>query len=582
MARSASRVRLAANPRAVKYVVLMTLAGLIVVGVLLYRGPEADLAEVDLALCPLSVDELAGHVVLLLDLDKPLGEHATLPGKMIERLMRSMDGQTQLRVMALEGSATAPRLLVGRLCKPFSNDQLTVTAAKDGFEPLRDCDNLPAQLPPGTRAMAGEFCRRRDELIDRVTGLARASGATPVADVHLIEGIEESLLELADTPAPALHLLSDMIQHTPWYSHAERPPSDWTMAALAEARQQPDAPFTVDIPVVDGLTVTIHYMAWQGLTDGRRVAAQHQTFWRDYFGNSAETVIIEPQPVTLAYEAAPYGPTAAELAAAEAERLRREREQAAQLRERVAAEATALEASRQAAEQAQQEAVAAQRAADERAAQLARQADELEAEAARLQAERKELVRRQRDSLQADAAPAEAEVAEASEPASPNATLPDGPAEPAPVAAPDELASAPSSPPVPVQASPELAVEPDPPADDSPDGDDPVGPLCAVTLTSEIPDDLYPPPLSSWLRRRGQRIDYGSADIVVDYVIDDEGRTTEVALNERESRAEDPRYLNLFAMVAVDTVSEWTYVFEATDDCQRTRASSTRLQFRYR
>lgn len=580
MSRAASRVRLAADTRAVKYVLLLTLAGLIAVGVLLYRGPEADLAELGPALCPLSAEEFAGHVVLLLDLDKPLGENITLPGTIIERLTHAMDGNTELRVMALEGSPTAPLLLLGRVCKPFSNDQLTVTAAKDSSEPFRDCDNVPAQLPPNTRALAGEFCRRRDELIDRVTGLAAASGTTPVADVHLIEGIEESLLDLADSPAPALHLLSDMIQHTAWYSHAERSPSDWTMAALAEARQQPDAPFKVELPVVDDLTVTIHYLTWRGLTDSRRVAAEHQAFWQDYFASRAKTVVVDPQPAALVYEAVRYGPTAAELAAEEAARLQREREEAEQLRERVAAEAAALEARRQAAEQAQQEALAAQRAAEERAAQLAQQADELEAEASRIEAERRELTQRQRQASEASVPPVAAEATE--EPASASDTTADAAAGPPGVPADEQAVSVSRSPPAATPAQVEPAPEPSPPTDASLAGVDPTTPLCTATLTNEIPDDFYPPPLSRWLRRRGQRIDYGSADIVVDYVIDDDGRATEVALNERESRAEDPRYLNLFASVAVDAVSEWTYVFETTDGCERRQADSVRFQFRYR
>ena len=588
MSRVASRVR-PPKARLVKIMVPVALVVVTVVAVSFFMVPEADLAELDRDLCPLAATDIAGHVVVLLDVGKPLAENASLPAGIIGRVTDAMDGQTELRVMALESGPTAELRLLGRLCKPFSNDQLTVTAAKDSSPPLRDCNDLPAQLPPNTRASAGEFCRLRDDLFDRVTTLASVSASgEPVRDVHLIEGIEESLLDLAGRSRPSLHIVSDMIQHAPWHSHVELVPRDWTMAVLADARNRRDAPMPVELPAIADLAVTIHYVALQGLTDKRRIATGHKAFWREFFAASAASLRIEDEPAVLAYETVRYGPSAEEIAAMEAERVRLEREETQRLRDSIAAEAAALEAEaaaleegRRAADQARAEAVAARRAAEERAAELQRQTDELQAEAARLEAQRLEAQRleAERRDLALPQEPGSAQSQTASAPPLPNPQRPDsaGYAQPAPSDIPrSEQQSVPDSPALPTLDLPESAAMP---------GSSPVGATavetCIATRTDELPDDLYPQPLSSWLRRRGQRVDYGSADVVVDYAIGPDGRVTDAAINEKASRAEQPRYLNLFAMVAVDTVTEWTFTFDEVDGCERSQPRSVALQFRY-
>ena len=581
MSRVASRVR-PPKTRLIKIMVPVALVVVTVVAVSFFVVPEADLAELDRDLCPLSATDIAGHVVVLLDVGKPLAANAGLPAGIIGRVTDAMDRQTELRVMALESGPTAELRLLGRLCKPFSNDQLTVTAAKDNSPPLRDCNDLPAQLPPNTRASAGEFCRLRDDLFDRVTTLALASASgEPVRDVHLIEGIEESLLNLAGRSRPSLHILSDMIQHAPWHSHVELVPRDWTMAVLADARDRRDAPMPVELPAIADLAVTIHYMARQGLTDKRRIATGHKAFWREFFAASAGSLRIEDEPAVLAYETVRYGPSAEEIAAMEAERARLEREETQRLRDRLAAEAAALEEGRRAADQARAEAVAARRAAEERAAELQRQTDELQAEAARLEAQRLEAQRLEgeRRDLALGQEPGSAQPQTAPAPRLPNPQQPGsaGDAQPAPVGdvPRSEQQSAPDVPALPTLDLPENAAT----------GSSPVVAAsveaCVAARTNGLPDDLYPQPLSSWLRRRGQRVDYGSADVVVDYTIGPDGRVTDAAINDKASRAEQPRYMNLFAMVAVDTVTEWTFTFDEIDGCERSQSRSVVLQFRY-
>ena len=566
MSRVTSRMRPRGEPRGFKIVIPVALIVVIVFAAWFLVVPEADVAELDQELCPLSAADIAGHVVVLLDAGKPLGEHVGLPARAIGRVTDAMEGQTELRVMALGSGPTAKLRPLGRLCKPFSNEQLTATAAKDSSRPMRDCNDLPAQLPPDTRTFAVEFCRLRDDLLDRVTTtLASAPAiAKAVKDVHLVEGIEESLLDLANRLRPSLHIFSDMIQHTPWHSHAELVPRDWTMAVLAVARDQPDAPVPVELPTVADLAVTIHYMTRQGLTDNRRNATVHKAFWREYFALTGANLVIEDEPAELAYETVRYGPSAEELAAMEAERLRREREETQRLRDQVAAEAAALEESRRAADQARADAAAAQRAADERAAELGRQAAELQAEAERLAAAQAP----EPTQSQAGAAPGPAEAQRAAGAGDEQIALGDSPQAEQP-SVPDPPVRTTLEPPAPV-GTPEP-----PPVEDM------AVTACAATRIDELPEDLYPQALSSWLRRRGQRVDYGFADIVVDYAIGADGLVTNAAINAKESRAEKPRYLNLFAVVAVDTVADWSFTFDVIDGCEAAQQRSVLLQFRY-
>ena len=503
-----------------------------------FLGGSDDLVLVDADLCPVDESDILGHATLLFDLRKPLGEHSRLPAEVLLQVAGDLEKHSELSVFVLASDAAAPRTRLERFCKPYDNLVLNNERAKDRRGPrlqFRDCDDLPAQLPPEIRERAGAFCRRRDALAGRLAKLADTKPMPAVSDAHLVAALDDARLELAGRPGSSLYVLSDMMQHASWYSHAEVAPTEWRYEDFASARAERQ-PFNVAAPVDPDLDVTVFYLMRRGVTEHPRIAKVHQQFWREYFGPVNALTFVEHRAV-LSYDVAPLlnRPSEEELAALEAERLRQEQEEAQRVLERIAAEQTALE-------RARRQAQAEEAARRERETALAQERRRLEEEAARHAAER--------ERLDAERLEMEQRTAELDEPPPAEAPID------APVLAdtPDDAAAATS---VPSPAT--FSADP-----------------CVASLRTEFAAaEIYPD---------GRRADYGTAEVVVAYTIGEDGRTVddEVSTLLAKSSADRPRYLDLFTATAEDTVRGWVFDFEDGDDCGRYQQRMTRFRFRYR
>ena len=262
-----------------------------------------------------------GEAVFLLDLQKPLAaEHASLPGRLLRDVTLELSANTELAVYALADYAEAPRMLLGRLCKPYDNEQLMVDAAKDESAELRDCDNPPAQIGPSVRDSARQFCEERSALVGRIDLLAGQARNATVGSAHLIEAIEETGRDFQRRPGPkSLYLFSDMMQHAKWFSHIETGPNRWDAESFAELRASHTAqPGGAGY----GADVTIFYLTHEELATNPQQRLAHQAFWRSYFGEAP--VAFNEQAPVLGYRVEPLMnvATEAELLAQERERLR--------------------------------------------------------------------------------------------------------------------------------------------------------------------------------------------------------------------------------------------------------------------
>ena len=233
-----------------------------VTGIFLYlKQDDAGSRRLDADLCQTEGGGIAGSATLLLDFRKPL-EAAQLgvPGALLHDLSLELGANTELRVFVLTADAAAPRQALARVCKPYDNADLSIPTAKDQRNIVRDCDDLPAQLPGTLRAAASSFCTRRDALRRRIDALARRSGEEPIANAYLVEALDATEMEFADRPAPhALYIFSDMLQHAPWYSHLELGWTDWSFenfAAMREVRY----PSFGRWPAVAGQFVKVFYV----------------------------------------------------------------------------------------------------------------------------------------------------------------------------------------------------------------------------------------------------------------------------------------------------------------------------------
>ena len=107
------------------------------------NGTSEDVA------CLVEPADIAGHAVYLLDLRKPLSPaYGSLPGKLLRDVSHDIEANTELKVYALTRYAESPRMLLGRLCKPYDNADLKIATAKDqgNGNGSRDCDDVPAQV----------------------------------------------------------------------------------------------------------------------------------------------------------------------------------------------------------------------------------------------------------------------------------------------------------------------------------------------------------------------------------------------------------------------------------------------------
>ncbi|MDE0350669.1 MAG: hypothetical protein OXM56_13300 [Gammaproteobacteria bacterium] len=337
--------------------------------------------ELDDDLCRTAATPPAG-ATLLVDFQKPVrpASYATL----LRDISLDLPAGTELRAFALTSDPRSPRQFLGRLCKPYDNADLSIDMAKDAERIQRDCDDLPAQMPPDLRDVAVRFCERRGALQGRIDGAGGATRASaPVASAELMEALDATLLEVAAQPGPqTLYLFSDMLQHADWYSHLDLDWNAWRYADFVPLRQaRGPVPGAADLA---GLRVPILYIPRRELTDPRRPRQAHQAFWRAYLAGA--DVEFREQPALPGYAAAPVMRTLrdAESAAREREALERQRHEAELELARIAREAEAIEAERREGARLAERRDAMQQ-------ELRRQEDVLKQELARLRAEVVEL-----------------------------------------------------------------------------------------------------------------------------------------------------------------------------------------------
>ena len=550
-------------------------------------GGRTD-AEFDEDLCSGAPGTHAGRAVLLLDLTKPLDANARLTEEVLHEVTTAMEADTELQVFALAPDAFAPRVPLGRVCKPYSNAQLVVEMAKDRSSTKPDCADLPAQLAPTIRDRATRFCARREALARRIANVASVAGDAAVPAAYLIEAIEDTRLDLATaSERRSLYVFSDMMQHAGWYSHVERGPDRWNYGDFQRLRHRQTGLVGASPPPDSNLDVTIFYVLRQGVTEHPRVGLALERFWRDYF-SSVASVTFERQPVQVGYDVRPLGSSpdddidsrrGALLAETKPVVRNEDAPPAAPTRapERPALETavagglgvgpeggnadkvTAIPPSRESGDGEVAEGVAdgnAQRVED-------------------------------RGTGVADAdAPATIDVAAASGAgATHGATEPTGqdagsglPQEAVLTETPADPAAGPGFPiaPLPADAEPVVPTSVDlsasgPPVDVPP---------CSVRLRREFEvEDLYPS--RPYSRRKAN---YGSAEIVVAYMIDDDGETVddEVSFLPEQSTADVPRHMPLFSDTAEEAVRAWRFDFDGDQDgCEKRQRRTTRFSFRY-
>lgn len=375
------------------------------------RGDAAR--ELDEDLCRTDTAQSAG-ATLLVDFQKPVrpASYATL----LRDISLDLSAGTELRAFVLTSDARSPRQFLGRLCKPYDNAELAIDMAKDAERAQRDCDDLPAQMPPETRDVAMRFCDRRAALqqrIDRAGGTA--TPRAPVATAELMEALDATLFEIAVEPGPqTLYVFSDMLQHADWYSHLDLDWNAWRYGDFLPLRQaRGPVPGAQDLA---GLRVPILYVPRSELTGPRRPRQAHQAFWRTYLAGA--DVEFRDQRAVPGYAAAPAMRTLrdAESAARERESLERQRREAERELARIARETEAIEAERR------------------EGARLAERRDALQAEL-RLQEDalHQELQRLRAEVVELDAEPVETATLTTDGPA-------DAPAEAVPAAAVTQVA----------------------------------------------------------------------------------------------------------------------------------------------
>ena len=577
--------------------------------------------ELDGDLCPVADGGIAARALYLVDLQKPLDEgRRTLPGALLRSLTLELGAHTELRVFALTQDSAAPRRLLDRLCKPYGNADLAAEGAKDQGSAIRDCDNLPAQIPQHIRDGATKFCARRGALSERLDRLAARQSIEPVGSAYLIEALEETSLEFAELPPGprSLHIFSDMMQHARWYSHADLGWNGWSFSGFLERRQAQDEFVGPRPPAIADAAVTLYYTPRQGVTSLPRAKAVHKNFWRGYFRDAAG---IDPrfdeQPTMAAYQSAPLMNQQAEVA--EAEQTEQEREQLRQEQEEAQQQIAEIERQQAEMEQARQQAEAEEREREARMAELRQAREQLAQEEAE----------RQRAEA-AEAAAAEAAEQEEAEPPEPAIaqTPPEEEPEPEPPAVVQAEAEPPAEQPAPQEApatQPEEAAaeaatpavaeaEPEPPAEEpslpappavaaespavaeaEPPAEEPslqsppavaaeppavaASPPCALHLKSPFLNagDIYP---------GGHRVDYGAATIVASYVVNERGETEDdqILIDAERSAVERARHFELFADEVRSLIGRWEFDFTQPEDgsaCTRGQALSSQFQFQF-
>jgi len=537
-----------------------------------YDGPlEADIPR-DADLCPVDESAMAGSTSLLVDFQKPLeAHHATLLSDLVGEIAGGLEQNHILQIFTLTPSSTAPRALVGRLCKPYSNAELQVKEAKDQRGLARDCDDLPTQLAKHVRDNARLFCARRTALQQRLDGLFRRPWPSdrPVASAYLVEAIEDMRLDLAGRPGPhALHLFSDMMQHAARYSHLDLDWTDWAFGTFSESLDAQG--WALHRRRASGnLSVGVHYIPRRDLTDQPRIRAMHQQFWERYFEGTP--VAFHDQPPMQGYRS-----TQLMNVLSEAEIAAQERAAAKELMEQIEQERAQLQREREELEARQQRQAEEQRERELQAQQLAgeRQREQEEArqqelEVARRQQEEREQEEREqqereREELQRQQLEEERQLAELED---------QEPPQPEPAAATAATDTA-------------ATEEPEPPELLDPAPAQPEPTVAQSASPAELPPcevDGPPKGISSPDYPQGGRWDVGDARMTVRYVLDEQGETvdSEVEVIAERSSAERTRYFRDFAGEAVRTVRSWVFRFNDPNDgsCRRRQTRETSFTF---
>ena len=259
--------------------------------------PAAQLAR-DAQLCPLDANLVGRRAVYLVDLRKPLDEGAeSLPGEILLRTSTELGLDDELHVYALTPFSEAPRMSLGKLCKPFANADLTARTAKDQRAAQGDCGDLPAQMSATLRTDAQRYCELRDGLKDRIDELAERAANGAVTDAHLVDAftaIDRNLHGQGDEAKgqATLYVFSDMMQHADWYSHLAEVSGGqkkieenvWRFADFQARSERRRASFGLASPPSANLAVRVFYVPRQEMTDERERRHAHKQFWRDYFG----------------------------------------------------------------------------------------------------------------------------------------------------------------------------------------------------------------------------------------------------------------------------------------------------------
>ena len=251
------------------------------------RG-DGGAVTLDADLCPQKRAAIGHRAAFLVDLRKRLAPNGrSRPGELLEGLAAGLGKGDELTVFALSEYALAPRIPLGRLCKPFAPQAVARGTKALAAPSAAECGKLPVQLPRALRDVAGGFCERRARLRDRVDDLANRQTAG-TGNAYLVEALEETVAGFADAKQRTLYVFSDMFQQGDWYSHSQVEWRRWEFAHfLAQRENSLLAPLPAKAAALAVTPVEIFYLPRRGSTERSEVRARHQAFWTDYFAERA-------------------------------------------------------------------------------------------------------------------------------------------------------------------------------------------------------------------------------------------------------------------------------------------------------